>query len=97
MVPIPWSRDPVAQAASDINDRRIVKEATSFDDSTLARFFPLAEEDKVPLKVLEIDSEVREYICSTNQADWERRSPLGLSRPLPPRRQSGSPAKLKVP
>ena len=47
-----------------INDRKVVKEGSSFGESTLAKFVPLAQEDEVLLKVLEIDLDVTEYIRS---------------------------------
>ena len=43
-----------------VDDRKVVKDGSS----TLAKFFPLAQEDEVFLKVLEIDLDVTEYIRS---------------------------------
>ena len=53
----------------------MVKEATSFGDSTLAKFFP--EDDEALLKVLEIDSEVVVYMRSTQSTDWDTAKPFG--------------------
>ena len=52
--PALWSRDRVAKKACQVDDRRVVKDAGSFGDSTLTRFFPLVEEDETLLKVLEV-------------------------------------------
>ena len=50
IVPTPWESDQVIQAATRTGDRRVVKEATSFGDSTLAKFLPLSEDDEALLK-----------------------------------------------
>ena len=55
----------------------MVKDAGSFGDSTLTRFFPLVEEDETLLKVLEIDAKVIEYLRSTYKLDWDLTKPLG--------------------
>ena len=47
--PALWSRDRVAKKACAVDDRRVVKDAGSFGDSTLTRFFPLVEEDETLL------------------------------------------------
>ena len=67
--PALWARDRVSKIACTVDDRRVVKEAGSFGDSTLARFFPLVEEDETLLKVLEVDAEVTEYLRSTYKVD----------------------------
>ena len=54
--PALWARDGVSKIACTVDDRRVVKEAGSFGDSTLARFFPLVEEDETLLKVLEVEA-----------------------------------------
>ena len=60
-----------------------MKEAGSFRDSTLARFFPLVEEDETLLKVLEVDAEVTEYMRSTYRVDWDPAKPFGPKGPHP--------------
>ena len=75
--PALWYRDRVARKASAVDDRRVVKDAGSFGDSTLTRFFPLVEEDETLLKILEIDAEVIEYLRSTYKLDWDPAKPFG--------------------
>ena len=75
--PALWSRDWVARKACAVDDRRVVKDAGSFGDSTLTRFFPLVEEDETLLKILEIDAEVIEYLRSTYKLDWDPAKPFG--------------------
>ena len=75
--PALWSRDQVAKKACSVDDRRVVKDDGSFGDSTLTRFFPLVEEDEALLKVLEIDTEVFEYLRSTYKVDWDPAKPFG--------------------
>ena len=41
-----WSHDWVAKKACAVDDRWVVKDAGSFGDSTLTRFFPLVKEDE---------------------------------------------------
>ena len=55
----------------------MIKDAGSFGDSTLTRFFPLIEEDKTLMKVLEIEAEVIEYLRSTYKLDWDPAKPFG--------------------
>ena len=55
IVPTPWASDQVIQAATGTDDRRVIKEASSFGDSTLAKFFPLSEDDEALLKVLVLE------------------------------------------
>ena len=55
----------------------MVKEASSFGDSTLSKFFPLSEDDEALLKVLEIDNEVVVYMRSTQNTDWDPVKPFG--------------------
>ena len=99
---VPWTMDPMARAASNIDDRRIVKEASSFGDSTLAKFFPLCEEDEALVKVLEIDQEVTDYIRATHQPNWDTDKPFGSKPPRPTKeaerfaRQTESTASLLV-
>ena len=52
IVPTPWASDQVIQAATGTDDRRVVKEASSFGYSALAKFFPLSEDNEALLKVL---------------------------------------------
>ena len=78
-----WARDRVSKIACNVDDRQVVKEARSFGDSTLARFFPLVEEDKTLLKVLEVDAEVTEYLRSTYKVDWDPAKPFGPKGPHP--------------
>ena len=78
-----WARDRVSKIACTVDDRRVVKEAGSFRDSTLARFFPLVEEDETLLKVLEVDAEVTEYMRSTYRVDWDPAKPFGPKGPHP--------------
>ena len=47
VAPAPKARDPVAKAVTKVDDRGLVKEASNFADSTLARFFPLSQDDEV--------------------------------------------------
>ena len=75
--PALWYRDRVARKACAVDDRRVVKDAGSFGDSTLTRFFPLVEEDETLLKILEIDAEVIEYLRSTYKLDWDPAKPFG--------------------
>ena len=75
--PALWCRDQVAKKACTVDDRRVVKDAGSFGDSTLTRFFPLGKEDETLLKVLEIDAEVIEYLRSTYKPDWDPAKPFG--------------------
>ena len=75
--PALWSRDRVARKACAVDDRRMVKDAGSFGDSTLPLFFPLVEEDETLLKILEIDAEVIEYLRSTYKLDWDPAKPFG--------------------
>ena len=49
--PALWLRDQVAKKACRVDDRRVVKDAGSFGDSTLTRFFPLVEGHETLLKV----------------------------------------------
>ena len=49
--PALWLRDQVAKKACRVDDRRVVKDAGSFGDSTLTRFFPLVEGDETLPKV----------------------------------------------
>ena len=65
IAPTPWASDQVVKAATGTDDRRVVKEASSFGDSTLSKVFPLSEDDEALLKVLEIDNEVVVYMRST--------------------------------
>ena len=58
--------------------RRVIKDAGSFGDSTLTRFFPLVEEDETLLKILELDAEVIEYLGSTYKLDWDPAKPFGV-------------------
>ena len=81
--PALWARDGVSKIACTVDDRRVVKEAGSFGDSTLARFFPLVEEDETLLKVLEVDAEVTEYMRSTYKLDWDPAKPFGPKGPHP--------------
>ena len=81
--PALWGRDRVSKIACTVDDRRVVKEAGSFGDSTLARFFPLVEEDETLLKVLEVDAEVTEYMRSTYKLDWDPAKPFGPKGPHP--------------
>ena len=81
--PALWARDRVSKIACTVDDRRVVKEAGSFGDSTLARFFPLVEEDETLLKVLEVDAEVTEYMRSTYKLDWDPAKPFGPKGPHP--------------
>ena len=55
----------------------MVKEATSFGDSTKAKFFPLSEDDEALLKVLEIDNEIVVYMRSTQSTDWDTAKQFG--------------------
>ena len=64
VVPTPWESDQVVKAATQVDDHRVVKEATSFGDSALAKFFPLSEDDEALLKVVEMDNEVVVYMRS---------------------------------
>ena len=75
--PALWSRDWEAKKACVVDDRRVVKDAGSFGDSTLTRIFPLVEEDEALLKVLEVDAGVMEYIRSTYKVDWDPAKPFG--------------------
>ena len=75
--------DRVSKIACTVDDRQVVKEAGSFGDSTLARFFPLVEEDETLLKVLEVDAEVTEYLRSTYKVDWDPAKPFGTKGPHP--------------
>ena len=77
IVPTPWASDQVVKAATGTDDGRVVKEATSFGDSTLAKFFPLSEDDDALLKVFEIDNEVVVYMRSTQNTDWYPAKPFG--------------------
>ena len=77
VVPMPWENDQVVKAATGIDDRRVVKEATSFGDSTLAKFVPLSDDDEHLLKVFEIDNEVVVYMRSTQSTDWDPAKPFG--------------------
>ena len=81
--PALWGRDRVSKIACTVDDRRVGKEAGSFGDSTLARFFPLVEEDETLLKVLEVDAEVTEYMLSTYKLDWDPAKPFGPKGPHP--------------
>ena len=74
--PALWSRDREGKKACVVDDRRVVKDAGSFGDSTLTRFFPLVEEDETLLKVLEVDAGVMEYIRSTYKVDWDPAKPF---------------------
>ena len=65
------------KAATSTDDRRVVKEVSSFGDSTLAKFFPLSEDDEALLKVLEIDNEVVVYMLSTQNTDWDPAKSFG--------------------
>ena len=65
------------KVATSTDDRRVVKEVSSFGDSTLAKFFPLSEDDEALLKVLEIDNEVVVYMRSTQNMDWDPAKPFG--------------------
>ena len=89
--PALWFRDRVAKKACAVDDRRVVKDAGSFGDSTLTRFFPLVEEDETLLKVLEIDTEVVEYLRYTYKVDWDPAKPLVRNRTRPPRKLNDSP------
>ena len=60
-----------------------MKEAGSFGDTTLARFFPLVEEDETLLKILQVDAEVTEYMRSTYKVDWDPAKPFGPKGPHP--------------
>ena len=44
IVPTPWASDQVVKAATGTDDRKVVKEASSFGDSTLSKFFLLSDE-----------------------------------------------------
>ena len=81
--PALWARDQVSKIACTVDDRRVVKEAGSFGDTTLARFFPLVEEDETLLKVLEVEAEVTEYMRSTYKVDWDPAKPFGPKGPHP--------------
>ena len=59
---------------------RIMKEASSFGDLVLARFFPLSQDDEDLLIVLEVDQEVTEYIQSTTQPDWDLAKPAQATK-----------------
>ena len=76
IVPTPWASDQVIQAATGTDDRRVVKEASSFGDSTLAKFFPLSEDDEALLNVLEIDNEAVVYMRSTQSPYWDPAKPF---------------------
>ena len=78
-----WARDQLSKIACTVDDRRVVKEAGSFGESTLARFFPLVEEDETLLKVLEVDAEVTAYMRSTYKVDWDLAKPFGPKGPDP--------------
>ena len=75
--PALWSHYGVDKKACEVDDRRVVKDAGSFGDSTLTRFFPLVDEDETLLKVLEVDAEVMEYIRSNYKVDWDPAKPFG--------------------
>ena len=75
--PVYWSRDRVARKASAVDDRRVVKDAGSFSDSTLTQFFPLVEEEETLLKILEIDAEGIMYLRPTYKLDWDPAKPFG--------------------
>ena len=81
VVPTPWESDLLIQAATKTDDRRVVKEASSFGDSTLAKFLPLSEEDEALLKVLELDNEAIVYMRSTQNPDWDPAKPFGPKVP----------------
>ena len=76
IVPTPWASDQVIQAATGTDDRRVVKEASSFGDSTLAKFFPLSEDDEALLNFLEIDNEAVVYMRSTQSPYWDPAKPF---------------------
>ena len=75
--PALWSHDRVVKKACAVDDRRVLKDAESFGDSTLTRFFPLIEEVETLLKVLEIDAEVIEYLRTTYKLHWDPAKPFG--------------------
>ena len=77
IVPTPWASDQVIQAATGTDDPVVVKEASSFGDSALAKFFPLSEDDEALLKVLELDNEAVVYMRSTQSPDWDPAKPFG--------------------
>ena len=81
VVPTPWESDLVIQAATKTDDRRVVKEASSFGDSALAKFLPLSEDDEALLKVLELDNEAIVYMRSTQNPDWDPAKPFGPKVP----------------
>ena len=81
VVPTPWESDLVIQAATKTDDRRVVKEASSFGDSTLAKFLPLSEDDEALLKVLELDNEAIVHMRSTQNPDWDPAKPFGPKVP----------------
>ena len=81
VVPTPWESDLVIQAATKTDDCRVVKEASSFGDSTLAKFLPLSEDDEALLKVLELDNEAIVYMRSTQNPDWDPAKPFGPKVP----------------
>ena len=81
VVPTPWESDLVIQAATKTDDRRVVKEASSFGDSTLAKFLPLSEDDEALLKVLQLDNEAIVYMRSTQNPDWDPAKPFGPKVP----------------
>ena len=81
VVPTPWESDLVIQAATKSDDRRVVKEASSFGDSTLAKFLPLSEDDEALLEVLELDNEAIVYMRSTQNPDWDPAKPFGPKVP----------------
>ena len=77
IAPTLWASDQVVKAANSTDDCRVVKEVSIFGDSTLAKFFPLSEDDEALLKVLEIDNEVVVYMRSTQNTDWDPAKPFG--------------------
>ena len=77
IVPTPWASDQVIQAATGTDDPVVVKEASSFGDSALAKFFPLSEDDEALLKVLELDNEAVVYMRSTQSPDRDPAKPFG--------------------
>ena len=89
-VPALWARDWVSKIPCTVDDRRVVKEAGSFGDSTLTRFFPLVEEDETLLKVLEVYPEVTEYLRSTYKVDWDTAKPFG-PKPYPVTKEAEDP------
>ena len=88
--PALWARDRVSKIPCTVDDRRVVKEAGSFGDSTLTRFFPLVEEDETLLKVLEVYPEVTEYLRSTYKVHWDPAKPFG-PKPHPVTKEAEDP------